>query len=390
MNKPNFDFAATGDATAPKATSRFSVDRIRAAVLTWPFIFYITTVLLLGSIYYAFLAAPLYDSEAIISIRSRDSSASTAGSLLSLVSGATSGLQETLSLSDALKAQGVANEVDKKTGIRKVYSRPRLDFINWLWPYAGDEDYLNFYNRMNKLVVDRDANAITIDAYSFTPQSAAAVAKAVVDYATAFTDRLSEQEISDSLKSSKQQLTDAWADVTKSRTALSNFRNTQGVVDPTATTTADIARLTTMEGAAATQRANLSSMLTYTRSDSPQAQQLRAQIADLDRQVASLQGSVASQQTKTEAYKVTLFEALEAQSEYDEKKLAAALAGYDTAVATAEEHSRFLFQVVRPTAPTKSTAPNRLLGLFVVMASACAVYAFFALIIAAIRDHQGI
>ncbi len=78
------------------------------------------------------------------------------------------------------------------------------------------------------------------------------------------------------------------------------------------------------------------------------------------------------------------------KSEYAEKALVAALSSYDQARATASQRERFLVRIIPPHVPDRPTLPNRMLSFIEALLVAAAAYGIIALIVAGVRDHQGI
>ena len=320
------------------------------------------------------------------------------GTLLSMISGPSTGLTETIGLADYIQSREFAKQLDERHHLRALYSKPRLDLLNWLWPNANDEALYQFFTKMTVITVDRDADIIEVDVRSFDPRSAQEIANSVRELATAFVGDLSRQMHEESVRSARADVVAAEADVQKARVAVAQFRTSAAVVDPAVNTASDMSRVTAMQAQLDSAKAALASLISYTRSDAPQVQQYKAQIASLEKQVAATQAQVAGDTVQvprqpkihTEAQKVTVYEILSVQRDYAEKRLVAAMAAYDSAISLADQRDRFVVTVVKPNLPSKSTVPNRPLDFLLVMLFGIASYAIITLTLAAIRDHRGI
>jgi len=370
-------------------------ERFRSVSTSRPFVaFVILSAVVLG-IYYFLLASPLYVSEASFSIRGREEP-SAASSLLSTLGGAAAGgsgptTTDTAELLTYISSYEMAEKLDQQFHLREVYSRPRLDFLNWIPRSSSRERYLEFYKKMVRASMDHDTNLITIKVKSFEPRLSQAIAAALLRMSADYLNNLSTIVRRDTLKTSEQDLQQAEETVRKARLAMTAYRASTGTLDPAASAFATSAGISSMQQEILELRAELAGLLSYNRPNSPMVVQAQAKINGLQTQIALQQQRIANTKASDSiAERLRTYEGLQIASEYADKQLVAALSSYDAARSLASQRERFVVPAVAPNLPDVATEPHRLSSFLEAMLVLVAVYGIVALAIAGVRDHQGI
>ena len=381
--------------------SRTSVDRLlqdtgsrlREVARSRPFFAFVAITAVFVGLYYFVLAAPIYVSQASFSIRGRDAPM-VEGSILSSLAGAgsTSTGVEAGELNQYILSQDMLAKLDQRFHLREVWSRPRADFRNWLSPKAKKEDFLNFYRKMIDVRIDHDTNIITVEARAFDAKTAQQIAEAVLEISAVYVDGLSTTVRNDTLKASQQELAQAESSVRDARLAMTRYRITTGMLDPTASAAAAGASIAAMQQEVAESRAARTGLLSFNQPSSSPVAQLDAHIAGLEAQIAKTQQRAAADTKGNESLAERLYEyeGLAVASDYADKQLVAALGAYDAARAVAGQRERFIVRITNPVVPDRATRPHRLFSFLETMLVLVALYGIGALAIAGVRDHQGI
>lgn len=360
--------------------------KVRGLASRRPFLVYVATVALLAGIYYGFIATPLYVSEARFAIRSQEVAAPT-GLLAGLV-GSNTGLSDISAASDYIQSQDMLAILEQKHHLRELYSQPRIDPFNWMDRNASAESFRHFYNRKVVVKLDREASTVIVEVKSFTPDSAQAIARSVLDLSESFTNDLTQRMRAETLSSAQTELATATEEAEAARAAVAAFRGSRSDLDPLASGARLVESVAALEASAAGLRGELAGLLTYSRADAPAVRQLRARIAATEQQIAAAR----TQQGPTEGLpqEVTRFETLQLERTHAETKLAAAETAFGQARATAQQREKFVTRIVNPNLPQSPTSPNRLLEFITIMIFAVAGYALVSLTLAAVRDHRGV
>ncbi len=346
-------------------------------------------------VYYFFMAAPIYVSQASFSIRGRETPSATS-SLLATLGGVAGGGgsgpsgTDTAELKTYTESFDMANKLDQEFHLRAIYSQPRLDFLNWLPKNASRDEYLAFYKKMVHVNIDKDTGLIEVKARAFDPQTAQSVARAVLRISADYLNELSATVRRDTLRTSEEELQQAEDKVRQARMAMTNYRARTGSLDPAASALATSAGVSGMQQEVRELRADMAGQLSFSRPDSPQMQQAMAKIRGLEQQIAIQQNAIANKSGDSIAERLRTYEGLQVTSEYAERNLVAALSAYDAARNVASERERFVVPAVVPNLPDEPTEPHRLASFLEAMLVLIAVYGIVALAIAGVRDHQGI
>jgi capsular polysaccharide transport system permease protein len=375
--------------TAPNLFLKDAGSRLKSMSTSRPFLAYIIVVGALLALYFFVLAAPLYVSETTFTIRGREQTAQP--SILSSITGTgTTASTEAAEVESYVESQQMMNKLNAKFNLRKLYSRPRLDFLNWMSSNASDEDFQDFYNRMVRIKIDHDTFLVTAEIRSFDAKSAHDIAQALLQYSADYVDHLSHSIRSDTLKAANGELTTAENSVKASRLAMTRYRTSTGLLDPVAVAGAQTGQITALQQQIMQARATMASLGTYSTPNAPLMQQNQALINSLEAQIKTLQSKLTSNNSNAMAQRLYEYEGLSVANDYAEKRLVAALAAYDGARSLADQRERFLVRVTEPNTPDDPALPDRLLDFFEAMIIAIAAYGILALSIAGIRDHQGI
>jgi capsular polysaccharide transport system permease protein len=392
MSAPDDDIGGFDPKHGRNAPNRFVKDartRLKSISTSRPFLAYVVVVGVLLALYFGVIASPIYVSETTFTIRGREQTAQP--SILSSITGTgTTALTETSEVENYIESQQMMNRLDKTFHLRHLYSRPRLDLLNWMPADNSDEDFQDFYNKMVRIKIDHDTFLMTVEVRSFDSKSAHDIAQAVLDYSAEYVDHLSRSIRSDTLKAANIELTTAENQVKASRLAMTRYRTSTGLLDPVAVASAQTGQITALQQQIMQARATMATLGTYSTPNAPAMQQNQALINSLEAQIKGLQSKLTSNNSGAMAQRLYEYEGLAVANDYAEKRLVAALGAYDGARSLADQRERFLVRVTEPNVPDEPALPNRWLDFFEAMIIAIAAYGILALSIAGIRDHQGI
>ncbi len=374
-------------------------ERMRSMSTSRPFVLFVVAAAVVLGIYYFFLAAPLYISEASFSIRGREEPSAGSSILASLGGmaggggGASAGptSTDTAELQTYIQSYAMAEKLDQEFHLRSIYSQPRADFLNWLPKSASRDRYLNFYRRMVKISLDRDTNLVNVRVKAFDPKTAQILASAILRYSADYLNELSATIRRDTLRTSELELQDAENKVRQARLTMTNYRATTGSLDPAATAITMSTGISAMQQEVLESKVELAGLLSFNTANSPAVAQTQAKIRGLEAQIAAQQARIANTKASDSiAERLKVFEGLTIASEYADRQMVAALSSYDSARVLANQRERFVVPAVAPNLPDEPTEPHRLAAFLEAMLVLTAVYGIVALAIAGVRDHQGI
>lgn len=367
--------------------------RVRELSRSRPFLAFVIVTALVVGVYYFIMAAPIYVSHTSFSIRGREQPTAlmAAGGLLGALGQPTNTGMETAEIEEYVASPELLARLDAKFHLREMYSQPRLDPFWHMRRDASADSFLRFYQRMVHVRVDHDTNIVSLDVHAFDGPTAQKMANEILVVTADYLNALSGTVREDTLRASRQELDKAEQSVRDSRLAMTRYRTSTGLLDPTATAMSVNSGLLQMRQEILDAQAERAGLATFSTPKSPQIQQLDAKIAALQGQIGQLQGQLTSgSQSASLARRLYEFEGLQVANEYAEKQLVAAMAAYDSARAVADQRDRFLVRIVNPNLPDRPSLPHRMKAFLETLMVAIAAYGIIALAIAAIRDHQGI
>jgi capsular polysaccharide transport system permease protein len=366
--------------------------RLKEIAVSRPFVAFAAVAVLILGFYFFIVATPIYVSQTQFAIRGREAPPA-AGALLSLVGGGSDSSTEldTAELKQYVLSPEILARLDQRFHLRELYSTPRPDPLNWLPRSAPREEFLGFYKKMVSIQIDPQSNIITLTTRSYDPKSAKQLAEAIMEVSEAYVNDLSETVRNDTVRASLHDLNKAKDDVRAARLAMTAYRTSSGMLDPTATAAGQSAAVMSMKQEVLAAEADLASLKTYSTDKSPLVVQARARIAALNAQIDDQQKQIATaKNNNTLAHQLYEFEGLAIQNDYADKQLVAAQASYDSAVSLATQRDRFLVRIIQPNLPEKASEPHRLLSFLEALIVIVAAYGIIALAVAGVRDHQGI
>lgn len=370
-------------------------ERVRSLSTSRPFVAFVAVAAVVLGVYYFLLAAPMYVSQASFSIRGREAPTAASSLLATLGGGAGGGdaptATDSAELQTYINSYEMAEKLDQQFHLRDEFSRPRLDFLNWMPRNASKDTYLNFYRKMVRVSIDHDTNLINVKVKSFEPKMAQAIAGSLLQISSDYLNNLSAIVRRDTVKTSEQELVKAEESVRKARLAMTAYRASTGTLDPAASALTMSAGISAMQQEILELRAELASMLSYNQPSSPVVRQAQAKINGLQAQIAQQQAKIANTNASDSiAERLRTYEGLQIASEYADRQLVAALSSYDAARSLANQRERFVVPAVQPNLPDVASEPHRLSSFLEAMLVLVAVYGIVALAIAGVRDHQGI
>ncbi len=360
------------------------------------FAFFLLMVVLPGVVtawYMYTRAADQYESD--IGFASRTESASPTFSVLGALGGfggigSSSGANMDI-LYQFIGSQELVTRVDKKLDLRKLWSKPGNDPV-LTFPTDGKiEDLVKYWTRMVVPSYDGSTGLMTVKVFAFDPLDARAISQAVLDESTAIINELSVTAQQDATKYGSATLKKAQDEMQAAQKAVTDFRISNHIVDPTDTLASASLVVTSLVQQLGAAEVDLD-MLAGTISDSD------PRIATLNRRIEVIQKRIEEERSKVGgladpnapgyANLVSKYATLTMANDFAQKAYMTALAAYDQAVSDAQHKTAYLATFISPTLAESSLAPNRGLWIFLVSLLGFLGWAASAMIYYALRDRR--
>ncbi len=334
-------------------------------------------------------AVDQYESHIGFAVRaeSQSSAPDLFGGLLGSSGGSTS--EDMHILNAYILSQEIVQLIDAKLDLRRRYSGYPQDPVFTFNEKGTIEDLVAYWQRMVKVNFDGGSGLMELRVFAFTPQDAKEIAAAVLEESNNIINNLSAIARDDSTRFAREALENARIRATEARAALAQFRAKNQVADPSTEVAAQTGVLSSLQQQLAEALVELDLVLANGRDNDPR-------IVQLNRRIDAIQGRIDQERANMgiggngEGFAEVLseYERLTVDKTFAEQAYLSALAGFDSAMATASQKSRYLASYVSPTLSEASTAPVRPLLTFVIGIIAFMIWASIILIYYALRDRR--
>lgn len=339
-------------------------------------------------------AVDQYASTLAFTVRSEDvsSAADLLGGLAPALGGS-SGSSDADILYEFIRSQTLVQQIDAELDLRQYYTPYRKQDPVFSFDASGTiEDLTAYWQRMVRISYDASSGLMELRVLAFDPQQAQEIANAIFDRSTVMINDLSAIAREDATRYAREDLDLAVERLKQAREALTAFRISSEIVDPTADVQGQMGLLSLLQEQQVVALIEFDLLSTSTRAGDPRLEQARQRIEIIENRIREERRKfgVGSGSEDNESYAETIagFERLTVDREFAEQAYAAALAAFDAARAEANRQSRYLAAYIRPTLAERSEFPNRPLLIGIVALFSFLIWAIMSLSYYALRDRR--
>lgn len=367
------------------ASAAYWRPRHRLLLLTFAVI--VLLPLLVSAAYLWGVAKDQYASTIGFSVRREDASAAAdiLGGLTSLTKSSSS---DTDILYEYLRSQKLVADMDARLDLRAIWSKPFGDPVFTFDPDGSIEDLLDYWEGMVRTSYDSSTGLIEVRVLAFDPADATRIAQELLDQSARMINQLSAAAREDAVRFSREELTAAEDRLRAAREAVTAFRITNQIVDPTTDFQTQAGLITTLENQLAEAQIEIDLLAGAADNDPRLIQAKRRAEVILDRIAAERAKVGVGSGRKDFAALAADYERLIVDREFAEKSYVAALSAYDSAKAESQRTSRYLAAHVLPTTAEVSRYPERftLLGLMALFLGL--IWSIGALVAYSLKDRR--
>jgi capsular polysaccharide transport system permease protein len=344
---------------------------------------------LLVSAYYAFVAAPIYVSEASFVVRmAAPPSSNVFGSLLQN-SGITRSQDDTFSVQEYIRSRQALKELATKLPVRAIFGSPQADWLTRFprfWENNSEEELYGYYSDRVS-VIHNDTTGITVlRTTAFHAQDAADMNTTLLALGGDLLERLNDRARGDAVHFADNEVQEAQQRVIDAQRNITDFRNKELMIDPNASSMSMIDLISNLTAELASTRARLAETR-KTAPDSNSIPFLTSQIAALEQQIENERAKMVGSDNSV-APRIADYESLVLMREFANKALVAALDALEAARADARRQQLYLEVVVPPQMPDEAEMPYALKNIAIVFLSLSLAYLLGWLMFTAIKDHE--
>jgi capsular polysaccharide transport system permease protein len=343
--------------------------------------------------YFGFLANDVYVSESAFVVRAPNRQQQSGfGSILSQLgagggAGFSAATDESSSVKDFIASRDALALVEKEVGFRAIFSSQQIHCLqrfNGLGLGGSFEDLFEYYLKQVSVTVVPSGVKLTVKA--FDAETSQRVSQLLLSAAESFVNGMNERARADLVAFSRNEVEIAEKKVKDAALALTNYRNTENVVDPQKQVATHFAQLAKLHEQELVTKGQLAQVLEFA-PDSPQVKSLKLTLQTLEREIKAekerVAGGAGSLVSKTSEY-----ERLSLEMDFADKQLAAAMASLESARSQALRQQLYLITVAKPSLPDAAVLPRRARSVVTTVILGLVSWGILALLLAGVREHQ--
>lgn len=372
--------------------------RPRTPLPTLSFIAVVLLPVVIAAIYLFAIAADQYVAEFRMSLRTADAPRVEPFVLFAGDTGRTSAAGESQIVTQFIASRSIVDELDPKLDLRRMFSSPRADWLARLSLPATVEQLVRYWQGQVDPFYDTSTGTIVVRVRAFAANDAFRLAQAIVAASERLINDLSGRARRDALVYAEADVATAEARLKSALTAIRDFRDKEGMIDPGQTASADTTLATKLRDGLLKANSELATLGAYMRDDAPAVRVLKARIKSLEAQQRLLAHEMTAGVAAPTApgppaaapalsRELSSYEALDAERRFAETAYQHALEGLDRARDNADRQHIYIESFVPPSLPQSSLYPHRWRSLGTVALIAFAVWAIGGLALQSIRDH---
>lgn len=353
----------------------------------------------LAGLYFFFVAADQYVSEARFAVRSNEGQSADVLGMISGMPRATV-VSDSYIVADFVRSSEMVTELERRLPLRGVYARPEADFLTRLDAAASREDLVAYWNRRVDVGFDSTKNTIAVKVRAFSPQDSQRIVSEIVEITRELINSLSAQSRRDAVQFAAAEVARAELRVRGTRQDILAFQTENNNFDPSQTAAASLGIVAELQSELSRLNSQLASVSSYLTADAPSVAILQAKIQALEEEIGRKErefsttdedagaADPARRGDRALASVVSQYQELMLDREFAEKAYAAALGSLERARTEADRTQSYLAIYMHPTSAESATYPNSLLNTLMIFVFACVIWGVGSLGWLSIRDHM--
>jgi capsular polysaccharide transport system permease protein len=347
----------------------------------------------LSTIYYGLVASDVYVSEAKFVVRSpnKKSAASGLGAMLEGAgfSGFSRAQEDVYTVSEYVSSRDALTHLNEELKLSESWSSRKADIFNRFNPLGLDgsaEALYEYYRKRVKVAIDAATGITTLTSSVFFPDEAYEINRILLGAAENIVNVLNDRGRGDLIRFAEREVKTAEEKAKAAASALSNFRNTQSVVDPERQTQLHYEHISRLQEELVKTRSQLAQLKVFApKSPHPPALELREKT--LENEIAKEMEKITGGEDSL-ASKAAEYERLALDREFAEKQLASALASLEVARNEAQRQQLYLETIAKPSLPDEATLPKRFRGILATLVLGLIAWGILGMLLAGVREHQ--
>ncbi len=382
--------AAPKEMLSKKPAGRFKL-RLRHFYLIASFLLLVALPIAALQYYFSVYAKPQYASTVGFVVRNADTATSSEvlGGIVGLAS--TTGNDADI-LYEFIYSQELVRRIDETLDLRALFNRVEDDPIFALGDADSIEDLLRYWPRMVRVSYDANTGLLELRVLAFDPVDAQKIAQAILEESSQKINELSAQAREDATRQAQETLDKSVGRLKEARKALTTFRNTYQIVDPSVTLQERSGLLNSLQQQLAEARINYKLLAATSRSTDPRLEQAQQRITEIQALIDEERQEIGqgAEGNSGEVFSALFgeYEGLTVEREFAERTYLNALQNFDNALTQADRQSRYLSAYILPTLAESAEFPQRWILSGIVALFLFFFWAILCLVAYSLRDRR--
>ena len=352
--------------------------------------FFVLLPTLMAGYYFFAIATPMYATKSEFVIQKAEPGGT--GGLGSLFAGsgfATS--QDSVTVQSYLSSRDAMLRLDTDLGFKAHFQDPGIDPLQRLETDATNEAAYKLYQKYVKIGFDPTEGIIKLEVVAASPEASAAFSEALIRYAEARVDNLTQRLREDQMAGAIASYEEAEAKRALAQAEVLRLQTDLQVLDPTSETGSIMSQVTAFETQLNEKRLQLQQLLDNARPNQARVDGVRGDIVRLEALIADLRSKLTttSDSGSGESLAQISGQLAVAQSDLETRTILMqqALQQLESARIEANKQTRYLEMGVHPVAPDQPTYPRSFENTILAFLVFAGIYLMISLTASILREQ---
>jgi capsular polysaccharide transport system permease protein len=345
---------------------------------------------ILVAYYFFYVATPLYATHTEFVIQKSEGGGGSGGPLSGLLGGTSfATVQESIVVQSYLESREAMLRLDEELGFRTHFSDPAIDPLTRLEPDASDEAMYDTYLQNLTIGYDPTEGVVKVEMLAADPETSQAFSEALIRYAEARVDDMSQRLRMDQMEGARQSFEDANAAVVEAQARVLELQERRGVLSTEAEVSTVFNQIGTFEMELQNERLRLDQLLSVDRPQQTRVEVAERNIARLEALIADLRSGLTEAQGDGASLARIQSELIFAQADLETRQmmLAQSLQAVEAARIEANRQSLYINVGVFPIAPDDAAYPRPFENTLLAFLIFSGIYLLISLTAAILREQ---
>lgn len=360
--------------------------------LSWSFILIVIIPSILSIIYFGLIASDRYVSSSSFVIRSPQKSTGVTGlSAFLQSSGFARSQDDAYVVYDYIMSRDAVAELQKKLDLKKIYTRPEIDFLSqfdFLGLDQSMENLYKYYQSRVKVTLESTSSISTLEVRAYSAEEAYAINNNLLQMAEKLVNGLNARGRQDLIRTSSLEVAIAQQRVEDISAKLVSFRTKNQIFDLEKQATIDLQLVSKLQDQLILVQTQLAQIQLVT-PENPQITILKERERSIEAQIGKLKDQMLGKTNTSYNSKSIEYERFMVEKEVAVKQLAAAMATLEQNKNEAERKQLYLERITQPSLSDAATEPKRFKNILSTILISFILWGIFSLMAAGVREHQG-